>query len=227
VIRAYAENLQFGIPIPADCEVHSQFASGNKLERAKWITEFHLETLCREVILHAIESGPCPETLRDWNTLGKAINKLKQLEEFIGERFLSTEMLMLELHRTAHRQFPWQMSRPTAPNIMRYFLIYKHSPIENIVKEVVGLTVEELFLMGMALLGTFTTNFALFQPISIQIPGLSTDTLDRFLRHFATAVGVLRERLKPSRERTRRSADRRYREIPRNAGLQDASVFHI
>jgi hypothetical protein len=200
VIRAYVENLQFGTPIPADCEVDSQYAGGDRLEKVKLIAEFHLETLCREIILHAVDSAQCPETLRNWKTLARAINKLKHLEEFIGNRFLTPEMLMLELHRTAHRQFPWQMSRPIAPNIMRYFLIYKHSPMAGVIQEIVGLTVEELFLTGMALLGTFTSNFALFRPVNIQIPGLSSDTFSRFLRHFSIGLAALRDKLKEEQE---------------------------
>jgi hypothetical protein len=128
------------------------------------------------------------------------------LEEFIGGRFHAPDLLMLELHRTAHRQFPWQMSRPTAPTIMRYFLVYKHPPMASVIQEVVGLTVEELFLMGMALLGSFTDNFALIKPVDVQIPGLSSDTLDRFLQHFSMELAALRDRLKSEQQMNDRFA---------------------
>ena len=170
VIRAYQEHLHCGTAIPQDCEVDPTFASAEKkTDKIKWISEWELETLCREVIIHAQDMPRCPETLRSWKTLAQIINKLKSLEEFIAGRFESREAVMLELHRVAHRQFPWQVSRLDARNITRYFLLYKHAALEPIIRRVIGLSVEELFLMGMALLGLFTTNIALHYPPSVQI----------------------------------------------------------
>lgn len=207
VIRAYQEHLQCRTPIPQDCEVEPAFASAEKkIDKVKWISEWELETLCREVILHAQDMPRCPETLRSWKTLAQIINKLKSLEEFIAGRFESREAVMLELHRVAHRQFPWQMSRLDAGNIMRYFLLYKHPALEQIVRRVIGLSVEELFLMGMALLGLFTTNIALHCPPNIQIPGLSVDTLDRFRAHFSIDLSSLKRRLKEEQQMNDRFA---------------------
>jgi len=133
VIRVYVQNLQFGVEIPSDCEVDPEYASATSFQqKAKWITGFHLETLCREIILHAMETGVCTETLRDWKTLARIINKLKHLEEFIAARFSSSDLLMQELHRTVHRQFPWQMGRPKPQNVTRYFLICSPNRLLNI-----------------------------------------------------------------------------------------------
>jgi hypothetical protein len=81
VIRAYIQDLQFGSPIPRDCEVHSTYASAtSKIEKIRWISEYHLETLCREILIHAVEGERCSESLKSWSTLSRAINKLKDLE---------------------------------------------------------------------------------------------------------------------------------------------------
>lgn len=95
----------------------------------------------------------------------------------------------------AHRQFPWQAFRPTAANITRYHMIYGHSPLSDIIQRATGLSPEELFLYGMALLGNYMNNFALSFPPSIQIPGLSFDGLDRFLIHFSRPLPELRRLL--------------------------------
>lgn len=58
VIRGYASNLQFNQDISSDCEVHREYLSRQShTPRARLISEFHLETLCREVILHATDLG--------------------------------------------------------------------------------------------------------------------------------------------------------------------------
>lgn len=152
--------------------------------------------MCREIILHAQETEPCSETLKNWKTLGQAINKLKALEEFIAERFVDSDLFMQELYRTAHRQFPWQMSQVNARNITRYFMVYKYPPLSRIIERATELSIEKVFLMGMAFLGIFMENTALFYPPNIQIPGLTNDDFDKFLRHFAKDLGDLRTLLK-------------------------------
>jgi hypothetical protein len=194
-------NLQFNIPIPNHYGVPAEFSSASsKMDKVKWISEFQLETLCREIILHGMEFGRSPKMLREWNTLARVINKLKDLEDFIAERFRSAGLIMQELHRTVHRQFPWQMSRPTAGNITRYLLIYNSPSLHGIIQRTTGLTVHELFLMGQGLLGMFLSSFAMFYPPTIEIPGLTNAILDKFLHHFAIPLSTLKQKLRVERE---------------------------
>lgn len=201
VIRAYLCNLQFNQDIPSDCEVDRDYLSSQShTERARLISEFQLETLCREVILHATDLGRAKKSLKEWATLGKTINHLKKLEEVIAGRYKTTDLFLQELHRMAHRQFPWQESKPTAPNITRYYMIYGHPPLKEIINDTTGLSLDELFLFGMALLGNFFQTFALFYPPNIQIHRLSPDGLDRFLRHFSRNVHDLKVLLQSEQE---------------------------
>lgn len=71
-------------------------------------------------------------------------------------------------------------------------MIYGHPPLTEIIRTATGLSSEELFLFGMALLGNFMQTFALFYPPNIQIPGLSSDGLDRFLSHFSRSLSDLK-----------------------------------
>jgi hypothetical protein len=112
---------------------------------------------------------------------GHTMNLLKQLEELISSHYLTPASLHRELHRMAHRQFPWQRSVPNGQKITRYYLIYKYAPLEALIKTKIGLNVDELLLMGIALLGNFFHNLTLWYPPSVEIPGLSLDALDRFL----------------------------------------------
>ncbi|OQW35862.1 MAG: hypothetical protein A4E19_15505 [Nitrospira sp. SG-bin1] len=100
----------------------------------------------------------------------------------------------------AHRQFPWQESKPTAPNITRYYLIYGHPPLKKIINDTTELSLDELFMFGTALFGTFSHKLAILYPPNIQVPGLSPDELDRFLRHFSHNVHDLRTLLQNEQE---------------------------
>ena len=192
VIHAYIQNLQFDRPIPDECEVIRQYAGGTKLERLKLITEWNLETLCKEVILHATDSVSYPDTLRRWNTIGRAVNKLKTFEEFLGDKVLSGSMVLLELHRTAHRQFPWQMSRPTGTNTMRYLNLYKDPALESIIQKVIGLSVNEIFLIGLSLFGVFGSKLSMSLPPIIEIPNLTSEAVVRFFQHFSLSLEDLK-----------------------------------
>ena len=197
VIHAYVQNLQLKIDFPSKFEVERDYAfAESDQQKRKWITEFHLETLCRELILHAQETEHCSETLRKWKTLAQTINKLKALEELIAERFIDSDLFMQELYRTAHRQFPWQMSQPNARNITRYLMVYKYPPLSKIIERATDLSIEKIFLMGITFLGTFMKNSALFYPLNSQIPGLTNDDFEKFLRHFSKDLGDLRMSLK-------------------------------
>jgi hypothetical protein len=202
VIRAYMTNLQFNQNIPPDCQVHPDYYA----KGAAWVSEFHLETICREVVLHAREFGRAEDTLKDWKILARTVNRLKKLEELIAARYRSSDFLMQELHRMAHRQFPWQAFRPNAVNITRYHMIYGHPPLAGIIKMATGLSPEELFLFGMALLGVFLNSFAQTYPAAIQIPGLSPEGLDRFLGHFSRNLPELKGLLQTEHQMNERFA---------------------
>lgn len=193
VIRGYMSNLQFNQDIPSDCEVHPDYlAFTSHSERSRWISEFHLETLCREVILNGKEISLSEKTLKSWDTLRRTIKHLKNFEQVIAARYSGSDLFMQELHRMAHRQFPWQRFSPTSVNITRYHMIYGHPPLTRVVQTATGLSPDELFLYGMALLGVFIDTFAQSHPVNIQIPGLSSDGLERFLSRFSRSLPDLK-----------------------------------
>jgi hypothetical protein len=201
VIHAYITHLQFGNPIPNAVEVHRDFLSAeSRVDKAAWLSEWELETLCREIIIHADSTIPSTSSLTQWKVLSKVANELKRFEEFISGKFLSPESIMLELHRIAHRQFPWQMSNPTAANLMRYYLVYQYGALGELVRKVTGLTVGEVFFMGMALLGVFMKRLFLVYPADIQIPRLTLEKVDRFLTHFSLPLKDLKKLLVNERE---------------------------
>lgn len=80
VIRAYLQYLQFGQPFPRDVQVHLEFFRAPR--PANGVYEWDLAILAKELILNAPEIGEYD--FRTWDVLANALNKLKDLENGIG-----------------------------------------------------------------------------------------------------------------------------------------------
>lgn len=200
VLNTYMSHLQFNQDISRGCEVHRDYLNASLAQKRSWISEFRLEALCRELILHAKDSDRPSESIRHWKFLSRAMNLLNHLEGLIAERINTPELLLQEIHRVAHRQLPWQEFRPTSPIITRYRMIYGHPALAPIVHSSIGLQPEDLFLHGLSLLGSFIDKFALRYPPQIHIPGVSHDGIERFLLHFSKDISNLRSLLKQEQE---------------------------
>jgi hypothetical protein len=201
VVRGYVQHLQFNAPLPGDVEVDKSFRlAPNKIAKVRLISEWELETLCREAIIHAKEMDSCPETFRRWSYFARAINRIKCIEGLIAGKFINPNNTLVELHRIAHRQFPWQFMRPNQILMTRYFKIYRHPPLDQIVTKVFGTDIQALYLTGLAFLGVYLENIALFYPPNIEIEGVTLELLQKFIDHFSLPVGTLREKLQKEQE---------------------------
>lgn len=154
VIWAYSQHLQFnGFKIPSDIEVSQKFL---RLEHPQaWIAEWTLELLAKEIILNGSTASRSGRTLRKWSSLAEIINDLKALEDKISALGVSSENILIELSRIAHRQFIWQESRPNAESAIRYFKIFNTTQINQICSQTLAISVADIYLCGMAFLGTF------------------------------------------------------------------------
>jgi hypothetical protein len=191
VVRAYIQYMQFGAAFPGDIEVASYFLRAQDAVERKMF-EWELDLLCREIILHAAD-GPAnysPKTLRKWDYLAGAINKLKDLENDLAKLYPEGHIL-LELHRIAHRQFHWQR-RPSGTWIARYYKIFGDAALAAIIERKIGLTVRDLYRLGLGMTGTYLDTLALTYPPNIAIPNLDRTKLDRFLAHFAIDIDDLK-----------------------------------
>lgn len=199
VIRAYAQYLQFNEQIPKDIEVASYV-----LTAKDWIKKtfypWELETLAREIIINSQEPNSMlfTKTLRKWSYFSSAVNKLKELENNMAQ-FYSSESVLLELYRIAHRQFPWQ-SLSYATQLTRYFKIFSHKELDKIIQRVIGINLKELYTLGLAIIGAYLKHFILFYPPNIQIGSIDRGKLDSFLNYFSGSLGSLRKDLIKNQE---------------------------
>lgn len=192
VIWAYINILQFNNPLPRDIEAHPEFLSKRSTPQ-RGLYEWELALLARELIVNAQfrpKSGFAD--LRSWDNLANATNKLKGFENDYWPLIGGSHNILAEIRRIAHRQFPWQ-SRPNLSLILRYFKIYSHPDLGHIIENRFGLSIQQWYFIGFALLGAFLTHPKTNIDPDIEINGLSKKDFDQFVKATAIDLAPLQE----------------------------------
>lgn len=195
VIRAYAQNLQFNGKFPPDIEALEEYASKDHTQKTRWVSEWNLEILAKEVIINSSISGWNTETFKQWSYFSRAINKIKDIEGVIAKNYLDSSNILRELERMAHGQFGWQIDRPSHEMMARYYRIFNTPEMSSVAQEAIGLSTKEIYFIGVAFIGFFIGHFALHYPPNIQIPGLTQDMIEKFVKYFSSNLESLREKL--------------------------------
>jgi hypothetical protein len=144
----YSLHILNDAPLPADYAIGKP--PFEPIKRNVWPWE--LEILAREIVLNATTKGD--RSLRRWNDLAGAINHIKRLDNEAYKAFGDQRDVLLEMHRIAHRQFPWQIRISVNP-LMRAFRIFGRGAVEPIVIREFGLTMRQVLLLGTAMTGHF------------------------------------------------------------------------
>jgi hypothetical protein len=120
----YSLHIVENAPLPLD------YAVGKPpLEQIKrHIWPWELDILAREIVLNAVPKGD--RSLRRWDDLAGAINHIKRLDNEAYTAFGDQRDVLLEMHRIAHRQFPWQTGMGVG-SLMRAFKIFGGSTVEG------------------------------------------------------------------------------------------------
>ena len=195
VIWAYSQYLQVSeFEIPGNIEVANQFLAAHPPQGM--LAEWTLEQMTREIIRYADEEPRQGRSLRQWATLANIANTLRDLEGEIHEQLVGGERIHLELMRIAHRQFIWQQHRFGWRPVIRYYKLFNTPKIAALAQQATGLTVDEIYLIGMAYLGIFFGEPRASRQIDVQIPGLTQQHIDRFLAFTSLARNRLSSKLR-------------------------------
>ena len=177
-IWAYSQYLQVaGFEMPADIEVASQFLAAHPPQAM--LAEWTLEQMTREVVRYADEQPGQGPSLRQWATLAGIAETLRDLEAEIHARLAGEERIHLEAMRIAHRQLVWQQYRFDWRTAIRYYKLFNTPRIVVHALAATGLTIPEIYLIGMAYLRIFTRGPRARR--QLDVPGLTQQHIDRFL----------------------------------------------
>jgi hypothetical protein len=147
--------------------------------------------LAREILINAGDVAvDTKSTFRRWDFLAGAVNKLKDFENDLVATYPPASILR-ELLRIAHREFGWQRS-PNQTWIGRYWHVYRSPGLSEIVRTTIGITIRELYLIGLSAWGHHLRQFALRYPPQITISGLTTAKYETFLGRFGRELSDLR-----------------------------------
>ena len=114
------------------------------------IHPWELSLLAREVILHASNGGN--KNLGTYSGFIATVNQIRRVEEEISKRTINQSNVMSELHKMAHRQFPWQ-SRQDITSLMRYLKIFGEDKVEEVLLQKTGLTMGQIYVFGLSIFG--------------------------------------------------------------------------
>jgi hypothetical protein len=121
VIWAYGQYLQIdNFNFSKEIEVINEFLQLDVPQR--WVSEWELELLAKEVIINGRSAAKKGQALRKWKTLSDIINSIKGFEGRIYKTVGSPDNVLVELIRIVHRQFIWQANPPNSAAIIRLSL---------------------------------------------------------------------------------------------------------
>jgi hypothetical protein len=199
VIWAYCHYLQTNdFQFPKEIEVDRGYLA---LEiPQKWISEWVLELIAKEVILNAGVVASKGRSLRKWKTLSEIVNALKSLENEIYGAYGSPKDILVEFLRIAHRQFIWQGNPPNSISTMRYYKIFNRTEIDKICEEKIGLNVWEIYMCGIGCMGLLLSHPAIAIPFKTEIKALTIEKFEKFFTFTSKPIAALKAQLKPEQQ---------------------------
>lgn len=179
VVWAYSQYLQLNeFEMPNDIEVGRQFLETDMPRTI--VPEWTFELIAREVIRYADEEPRRGKSLKQWSTLAQIANNIRDLEGEIYAEGLR-DRIHLEIMRISHRQFVWQQQHFGWVPVIRYYKIFNTPEISEFARESTGLTVDQIFLIGMLYLGMFASHPRAAKNASVEVPGITAQHVEMFL----------------------------------------------
>ena len=188
--RAQIKNFQF----PGDIEVTRKYLEAERPGLV--VPEWELEIIAREVVLNGGPGNRKDKSLRQWNTLAGIIQSLRDLENEIYGAYGDQANVLIELIRIMHRQLVWQQHYPRSSMLYRYYRIFDIPEIDEVCREKTGLSVYDIYIIGLGLVGTFLNSARIKREMSVSVRGLSPAKVELFLKFTSRSVQTLKRLLR-------------------------------
>ncbi len=195
VVWSYTQYLQFGKKISKEIEVNP--ALFYRKDTKSWRpNEWELELLVKEVIINSLETYPSSTSLKKWHHFYAALNKLRYIRDEIAKTYIDKDNVLTEFYRIAHRQFPWQ-SRADFKFLFRYYKIFSNSTINDIVQNILGISVRDLYYIGLAFFAIYSEKPEILLPLQLDLEklGINLDKVDRFLNFTSENLSTLKDKI--------------------------------
>jgi hypothetical protein len=195
VIWNFVQHLQFGNEIDKTIEVNPalMYSKDTKSWRPN---EWELELLAKEIIINSQDIYSSLKSLKKWSYFSGTLVKLRNLCNEIAKTSIDENNVTNELNRIAFRQFPWQ-SRPSKDFLVRYYKIFNVPALNNLVKKIIGLTIRDLYFIGLAFGGAYLKKPEI--PLSLldklYIKKIGFNNVYRFLNFTSKDISILKDKM--------------------------------
>jgi hypothetical protein len=108
-----------------------------------------------------------------FDAAAKAVNCLRKLENAEAGIYLKRTGILIEMHRIAHRQFPWQDTSLNVAQFYRYAYIYGKGECADYFERTYGLTINAFSLIGFILHCVFQKQPFLNRHFSMEDVGIT------------------------------------------------------
>jgi hypothetical protein len=200
VIWNYVQYLQFGKKISELIEVNPALVH---LKNTKsWRpNEWELELLAKEIIINSQGIYSSQISLKKWSHFYNVLSKLRNLRDEIAKAYIDQYNVMTELYRIAHRQFPWQ-SRPGLKFLFRYYKIFSIPKINDIVQNIIGINVRDLYIIGLAFIAIYSEKPEILLPLKLELEKVDIDLgkVNKFLDFTSEKPSILKEKMLEEQE---------------------------
>lgn len=195
VVWAYARNLHFNDwKIPKDIQVDPSY-----LNAKHWIDAgiypWNLEILVRESVLNGSYGSYHPDihkTFKKWSYFANAHNNIRDIEGDISKERISAGNINSAMNLVAHRQFHWQ-ALPKTDYYMRYYKIFSEEKVKAIIETNLGISVYEIYITGLAMVGAYLGSPELNFPITIELRTITASKFSIFLQMFGKEFNELKK----------------------------------
>lgn len=194
VIWAYAQNLQFSSMFPSNIETPAGYSTADHISKLRVCAPWELEILAKLIIVESGDWGQNGQDLKRIVCFSKILNGLKSVENSICGIYLDQENILIEVFRIAHREFPWQRA-DFKENITRNYKIYSSPGLSELIQDILGISVEELFFTGFCFFSIFMNKPYTDGPVDISQLKNAPIQIDKFLDIFSLDIQELKGRL--------------------------------
>ncbi|PPQ33707.1 hypothetical protein [Rhodopila globiformis] len=184
-------DLLYDRPLPPDYLTGRPALAHGPLN--KYLYPWDLDILSRELLLNASTNGT--RTLKKWSDLANTINYIRRLEDvaFTTGHDPQADVLR-DLHRIAHRQWPWQIDAGAAP-LMRALKVFGTEAVDRLVVQTLGMTIKQAILLGSAVSGSFLNNSGMSINQDYGVLGIPRDASIALLSRLTSTTSDLRREI--------------------------------
>lgn len=201
-----------GATIPPGFDIPRE-ARGATLGSPYALYKWELETLVNLLLVTPknLEGRGKTRKLRidRFQSLATVANLLREFENEESGLHLDVHNVLNEMHRTGHRQFPWQRGFFDRVSLYRYAFIYNSKECADYFIEKFGISIDKFILCGFACYGYFTSGIGLKANPEVPAIGISREDFRQFLSLTSQTI-----------DEARSSASALWRDVRRKGGAR-------